>query len=321
MQQRSLGPDGPTVGAIGFGAMVLSPGIYGDVDDDQAAATLRRAVELGVTLFDTANVYGAGHNETLLGRALGPVRDDVILSTKVGLTLDAQGVPAGVDGRPESLRAAARASLRRLGTDRIDLLYLHRPDPAVPIEESIGALAALVAEGCVRFLGVSGVTVEQLHAADAVRPIAAVQNEYSLWTRDPEQDGVAEACEQIGAALVCYSPLGAGFLAGAVTGADDLDAGDFRRMLPRFQRENLRRNQDRFAPLRAIAADRGVHPAQLALAWLLARGRTTIPIPGTRDQRHLETNVAAAEIELTQHELAAIGQAAPAGLAAGTRPF
>jgi len=320
MEQRRLGQ--LDTSALGYGAMVLI-GLYGAVDEEQGLRVLGHALDRGVTMIDTADGYGAnGANESLVGRAIAGRRDGVVLATKFGIT--APNAPHAhrvevtfdneiwIDGRPEHAREAAEASLRRLGTDVIDLYYLHFPDPAVPIEETVGAMAELAREGKVRHLGLSNVTGEQLRAAAVVHPIAAVQAEYSLWTRGVEAD-LLPAAREVGAGLVAWGPLGNGFLAGN----HELGAADFRHNAPRFQGENLQRNVDRFAPLRALADEIAVTPAQLALAWLLHQGDDVVPIPGTRSIEHLDANLAAAEIRLSREVLERIEELAPADLAAG----
>jgi aryl-alcohol dehydrogenase-like predicted oxidoreductase len=320
MHTRNL--NGLTTSAIGFGAMVLVDGMYGHADDDRSLATLQHAIDAGATLIDTADAYAAGANEQLVGRALAGRRDEVQLATKWGIVFEG-GRPVRhahdqeilVDARPERAREAAEASLRRLGTDVIDLWYLHFPDPGVPVEETIGAMAELVAEGKVRHLGLSNVTAEQVIAAHQVHPLAAVQGEYSLWTREPEQE-LLPVLKELGIGFVPWSPLGAGFLAGS---ADHIGkAGeDFRSNHPRFKAANLAVNRDRFAPLRDLAAERDLTPAQLALAWLLHRADDIVPIPGTRTPDHLDENLAAADVELDAGTLARIDALAPAGAAAG----
>jgi aryl-alcohol dehydrogenase-like predicted oxidoreductase len=321
MKTRTLGTDGLTTSAIGYGAMVLIDGMYGAADDDRSLNTLRHAIDAGATLLDTADAYGAdGHNEQLVGRAIAGRRDEVQIATKWGIvpgpTEHAHRVEhhhaqdIWIDARPERARAAAEASLKRLGTDVIDLWYLHFPDPTVPIEESVGAMAELVAEGKVRHLGVSNVTAEQVLAAHQVHPIAAVQAEYSLWTRDPERE-LLPALRELNVGFVAWSPLGAGFFAGA----DRIDANDFRTNHPRFSDSNLAANRDRFAPLRGLADDRGITPAQLALAWLVHQD--VVPIPGTRTPDHLDENLAAADVTLDENTLARIDEIAPPGAAAG----
>ena len=320
MQQRSFIPGSP-VGAIGFGAMVLI-GLYGDVDEARALAALHHALDRGVTLIDTADAYGSdGSNERLVGRAIA-ARRDVVVATKWGIAAPgpfAHRVEASyaneiwIDARPERARAAAEASLKRLGLDAIDLWYLHFPDPGVPIEESVGAMADLVADGKVRHLGLSNVTADELWRANDVHPIAAVQAEYSLWTRTPEAE-LLPATRQLGAGFAAWGPLGNGFLAGGVSSIGD---GDFRNNAPRFGEDNLRRNRDRFAPLRALAADLAVTPGQLALAWLLHQGDNVVPIPGSRNPEHIDENIEAAGVRLSAEVLERIDSLAPSGLAVG----
>jgi aryl-alcohol dehydrogenase-like predicted oxidoreductase len=326
MKNRNLGTDGLTVSAIGYGAMVLVHGMYGDNDDERSIETLRHAIDAGVTLIDTSDAYGAdGHNERLIARAVAGRRDRVHVATKWGIVFEpgptVREVQASydnqilVDARPERARGAAEASLRRLGVDAIDLWYLHFPDPGVPIEETVGAMADLVAEGKVRNLGLSNVDAEQVLAAHQVHPIAAVQAEYSLWTRDPELR-LLPVLRELGIGFVPWSPLGSGFFAGS---ADSIGkpGEDFRNNAPRFKPENLARNRDRYAPLRGLAGELRISPAQLALAWLLAQDDHIVPIPGTRTPAHLDENLAAADIELDSRTLERIDELAPAGAAAG----
>jgi len=314
MRRVRLGRGGPEVAVVGLGAWVLS-GAYGPADDAESRALIRRALDLGVDLIDTADEYGDGHNERLVGMAIRGRRDRVVLATKVGL-VPGSGPQVSVCGRPEYVRRAVTASLERLGADHIDLLYLHRADPQVPIEETVGAMAELVAEGSVRFLGLCEVGPDLLRRAHAVHPIAALQSEYSLWTREPEA-AVLPALAELGIGLVAFSPLGRGFLAGAVTDAGALAPDDFRRGLPRFQPESLERNRVLVSRLRRLAAEKGMTAAQLALAWVIQRG--AVPIPGTRRIEHLEENVATAEIALTTEEIARLEEAFPPGAAAGAR--
>jgi aryl-alcohol dehydrogenase-like predicted oxidoreductase len=309
-----LGASGPEVAAIGFGAWGLS-GDYGPAEDGESVALVRRALDLGVDLIDTADAYGAGHNERLVGRAVAGRREEVCLATKVGIVRDTPGAPA-VSGRPDYIRSALAASLARLGVDHVDLLYLHRADPDVPIEETVGAMGELVREGKARFLGLSEVGPDLVRRAHSTHPIAAVQSEYSLWTRDAER-GVLPALAELGIAFVAFSPLGRGFLAGALRSPDELGDDDFRRSLPRFSAENFDRNLELLARLRGLAEGKGATPAQLALAWLVARG--VVPIPGTRRRAHLEANVAALGVGLSREELAELEAAFPAGAAAGAR--
>jgi len=291
---------------------------YGRPDESEAIATLHRALDLGVTFLDTADVYGPFTNEELVGRAIRGRRDEVFLATKCGLTSDVSGRPMGVDGSPDHIRAACDASLRRLDVRTIDLYYLHRVDPRTPIEESVRAMASLVEEGKVRFLGLSEVSAGTLRRASAVHPITAVQSEYSLWTRDPET-GVLPACRELGVGFVPFSPLGRGFLSGAVRTLEGLPADDFRRRLPRFDGTNLGPNLGLVDRLSAIAREKGCTPAQLALAWLLAQGDDIVPIPGTKRRKYLEENVAAVEVSLSSADLARIETASPKGAAAGAR--
>ena len=323
MKSRQLGNNGPRVGEIGLGCMGMS-WAYGPGDDDESARTLHRALDLGVDLLDTADVYGAGRNEELIGRTLAGRRDEFRLATKFGMR--SRGGEARsdrpdtyVDTSPEYVRAAADASLRRLGFDTIDLYYAHRRNPQVPIEDTVGAMAELVAAGKVRHLGLSEVSPDTLRAAHAVHPIAAVQVEYSLFTRDPE-DGLLDTCRELGVALVAYSPVGRGLLTGAVTGTRELAADDFRRVaLPRFSAANLDANLKLAEAVRAVATEVGATPAQAALAWLLAQDDLVIPIPGTKRVAYLEENAAASELRLTEAQLAALSAAVPAGAVAGDR--
>ena len=318
MTPRKLGAAGPTVAAIGLGCMGMSQS-YGATDDEESIRTLHRALDLGVTLIDTADAYGKGANEVLVGRAIRGRRAQVVLATKFGLVPPAGGGPAtDVDGRPERARTCCEASLRRLEADVIDLYYLHRVDPQVPVEETIGAMADLVREGKVRYLGLSEAGPASLRRAHAVHPITALQSEYSLWTRDPER-AVLPTCRELGIGFVAFSPLGRGFLTGAVTGIDTLASNDVRRKLPRFQQGNLQHNATLVEGLKAVAAKKRCSTTQLALAWLLAKGPAIVPIPGTKRTRYLEENVAAADITLGDGEVAALDAAFPIGAAAGTR--
>ncbi len=317
MKQRALGHSGLTVSALGLGCMGMSSW-YGPVDDDESAATIRRAYELGVTFFDSADVYGNGHNEELLGRTVLPFWSEVVVATKFGNVRDAQGRPAGINGRPEYVRQACDASLRRLGLDVIDLYYQHRVDPSTPIEETVGAMAGLVAAGKVRYLGLSEAAAATIRRAHAVHPIAAVQSEYSLWTRDPEPE-VLPTCRELGIGFVPYSPLGRGFLTGALGSPEELAAGDVRRAHPRFQPENFTRNRQLLERLRAMAEHKGCTLPQLAIAWVLAQGEDLVPIPGAKRRAHLEENLDAAGLELTRADLDTLHEIAPPGVAAGTR--
>ncbi|QRY66875.1 aldo/keto reductase [Ensifer sp. PDNC004] len=320
MKTRKLGSE-LTVSTIGLGCMGISFA-YGAADEAESIRTLQRAVDLGVTFFDTAEVYGPFENEKLVGKALGPVRDKVVIATKFGFRIET-GVPSvqairGVDGRPEHAKAVAEASLKRLGTDVIDLYYQHRVDPDVPIEDTVGAMAELVREGKVRALGLSEASAATIRRAHMVHPIAAVQSEYSLWTRDPEEDVLA-TCRELGIGFVPYSPLGRGMLTGAIRKAEDLEADDFRRSLPRFQAENLEANVRQVETLQALAEEKGITAAQLALAWVINQGDFIVPIPGARKLDHLEQNAAAADITLTAEESSRLAEALSPALVAGKR--
>lgn len=310
MEHRKLGTE-LTVSALGLGCMGMTYA-YGSSDEAQSVATLERAVDLGVTFFDTAEMYGPFTNEVLLGRVLKPVRDRIVIATKFGFKID-ESLPhgqniVGLDSRPEHVKAVAEASLKRLGTDVIDLYYQHRVDPAVPIEETVGAMADLVREGKVRAIGLSEAGAATIRRAHAIHPIAAVQSEYSLWSRDPEENGVFETCRALGIGFVPYSPLGRGMLAGGIRAAGDLAADDFRSTLPRFQPEAFEANAALIAMLEAMAAEKGVTAAQLAIAWVLHQGDFIVPIPGARKVAHLEQNVAAASIRLSPPEVSALGE-------------
>jgi aryl-alcohol dehydrogenase-like predicted oxidoreductase len=321
MRRRRLGRGGIEVSAIGLGCWGMS-GSYGPADEAESGATLLHALDLGVNLIDTADSYGDdGHNESLVGRTLAGRRDEFVLATKTGWVKragpDGQAT-VGVDGRPERIRSACEASLGRLRTDRIDLYYLHRVDPDVPVEESVGAMAELVAAGKVGSLGLSEVSEATLRRAHAVHPIAALQSEFSLWTREPEAD-VMPACRELGIAFVPFSPLGRGFLTGALTGRGQIGPGDWRATNPRFTEENLASNRNLLGPLELIAQAHDATIAQVALAWVLSRGVQVIPIPGMKRRRHLDENVAATEIELRPDDLARLEVAFPPGAAAGDR--
>jgi aryl-alcohol dehydrogenase-like predicted oxidoreductase len=320
MNTRKLGTTGPSISAIGLGCMSMSP-VYGPTDDATSIATIHRALELGINFLDTADIYGAGGNEELVGRAIKGKRDQVVLATKFGNVIKgswADGKGYAIDGTPAYVRRAAEASLRRLGVETIDLYYQHRVDPKTPIEETVGAMAELVQEGKVRYLGLSEAAPETIRRAHAVHPIAALQTEYSLWTRDPE-DELLELTRQLGVTFVAYSPLGRGFLTGALKSPDDLAPDDWRRKNPRFQGENFRKNLELVEELEAMARAKGTTAAQLALAWLLTRGKHVVPIPGSRRIERLEENAAAADITLTDNELHRLELIAPVGAAAGTR--
>jgi aryl-alcohol dehydrogenase-like predicted oxidoreductase len=315
MKTRTLGLRGPIVSALGLGCMGMSE-FYGESNDEQSIATIHRALDLGVNFLDTSDVYGPHTNERLVGRAIADRRDEVILATKFGIVRDPDDpTRRGVNGRPEYVRSSCEASLQRLGVDHIDLYYQHRVDPDTPIEETVGALAELVREGKVRYLGLSEAGPETLRRASAVHQITALQTEYSLWTRDPE-DEILPTCRELGIGFVAYSPLGRGFLTGKVR-VDDLADNDYRLTTPRFQGENLQRNLDLVATVERLAAEKEVTPAQLALAWVLSQGEDIVPIPGTRRIERLEENIGAIGIELTDDELRQIADAVPA--AAGER--
>src|SRR4029453_4371499 len=318
MRLRKLGSAGPLVSSIGLGCMGMSQS-YGAGDDDESIRTLHRAIELGVTLVDTADAYGKGANEILVGRAIRDRRNQAVLATKFGLVPPPGGGAATEgDGRPERVRSCCEASLRRLGVDVIDLYYLHRVDPKVPIEDSVGAMAELVREGKLRFLGLSEAGPQSLRRAHATHPITAVQSEYSLWTRDPER-AVLPVCRELGIGLVAFSPLGRGFFGGAVRDAAQLAPNDARRRLPRFEAANLARNLALYERLGEIARTTGYTTAQLAIAWTLAKGDDIVPIPGTKRQRYIEENVEAAAKPLDRAVVAALDDAFPIGAAAGTR--
>ncbi|MEO5722565.1 MAG: aldo/keto reductase [Chthoniobacterales bacterium] len=318
MKQRKLGRTGPIVSALGLGCMGMSD-IYGGRDEKESVATIARALDLGVTFFDTADVYGPHTNEELLGRTLQGHRERIVLATKFGLIRDADKPQFNeVNGKPDYVHRACEASLRRLGTDVIDLYYLHRIDPATPIEETVGAMAELVQAGKVRHLGLSEAGAATIRRAHAVHPITAIQSEYSLWTRDPE-DEVLQTCRELGIGFVPFSPLGRGFLTGQIQRFEDLEEGDYRRSSPRFQGENFQRNLDLVQRVAEIARGKDCSPAQLALAWVLAQGEDIVPIPGTKRRRYLEENLGALEVDLTSADLAAIEATAPRGAFAGPR--
>jgi aryl-alcohol dehydrogenase-like predicted oxidoreductase len=317
MKLRRLGRNGPELSAVGLGCMGMSA-FYGGRDGDESVRTLHRAAELGVTFFDTADAYANGLNEELVGRELREVRDRVFIATKFANTWGPTGERTGISGKPDYVRSACDASLKRLGVDVIDLLYQHRVDPDTPIEDTVGAMAGLVQAGKVRHLGLSEASPATIRRAHAVHPIAALQSEYSLWSREPEAE-ILPLLRELGIGFVPYSPLGRGFLTGQITSVDDLDKDDWRRTSPRFQGTAFGRNLELVESIRAIAAAKGCTPGQLALAWVLAQGDDVIPIPGTKKVRYLEENVAAADIVLTAADLAAIDKALPAGAAIGER--
>jgi aryl-alcohol dehydrogenase-like predicted oxidoreductase len=316
MQTRTLGPDGPAVSALGLGCMGMSD-FYAGRDDGESIRTIHRALELGVTLLDTADMYGPHTNEELVGRAIAGRRDEVFVATKFGIVRDPDDPRArGIEGGAEYVRSACEGSLARLGTDHVDLYYQHRVDPDTPIEETVGAMAELVEAGKVRHIGLSEAGAETIRRAHAVHPVAAVQWEYSLWSREVE-DEVRPTVEELGIGLVPYSPLGRGFLSGRIRSHDDLEDGDYRRSSPRFQAENLERNLELVAVVEEIAAGRRATPAQVALAWVLSRGEHVVPIPGTKRVAYLEENLGALEVELTEEDLESLAEALPE--AAGAR--
>ncbi|HTI45493.1 MAG TPA: aldo/keto reductase [Casimicrobiaceae bacterium] len=316
MEKRKLGA-GLTVSAMGLGCMGMSD-FYGDRDEHESIATIHRALDLGIDLLDTADMYGVGRNEELVGRAIRGRRDRVVLATKFGNVRADDGRPLGISGKPDYVRKACEASLRRLGVDTIDLYYQHRVDPATPIEETVGEMAKLVREGKVRFLGLSEAAPQTIRRAHAVHPIAALQTEYSLWSREPEDELLATVRE-LGIGFVPYSPLGCGFLAGQIRSVDDFDPDDWRRTNPRFTGENFQRNLQLVDEIRRVAHEKGCTPAQLALAWVLAQGDDVVPIPGTKRRKYLEDNVGALDVRLTDEELARIDRVFPKGAAAGER--
>src|SRR6476469_8686910 len=318
MNKRSLGCYGFEVGSIGLGCMGMSE-FYGPGDEAESIATIHRAIELGVTLLDTADMYGPYKNEELVGRAIRGKRDQVVIATKFGIIRDPKDpTRRGSNGRPEYVRQSCEGSLKRLGVDTIDLYYQHRVDPNTPIEETVGAMSELVRAGKVRYIGLSEASIQTIRRAHAVHPVTAVQTEYSLWTRDPE-DGLLDALRSLGIGFVAYSPLGRGFLTGQIRKIEDLAADDFRRSNPRFQGENFNRNLELVAKVEEIAEEHKCTAAQLALAWVLAQGDDIVPIPGTRHPKRLEENVAAVNIVLSENDLRRIDLAAPKGAAAGAR--
>ncbi len=317
MLYRRLGSAGPEVSALGLGCMGMSE-FYGHSDEGESVATIQRALDLGLNFLDTADMYGVGRNEELVGRAIAGRRDEVFLATKFGNQRGPKGEFLGVNGRPDYVRSACEASLRRLKVDTIDLYYLHRVDPQVPIEDTVGAMANLVRAGKVRYLGLSEAAPATLRRAHAVHPITALQSEYSLWTRDPEGE-VLDTCRELDVAFVAYSPLGRGFLTGELRSLDDLPADDWRRRSPRFQPETFQRNLRLAETVRQMAEAKGCTPAQFALAWLLAQGEDVVPIPGTKRRRYLEENIGALRVRLSTADLIRIHQAVPPGAAVGAR--
>jgi aryl-alcohol dehydrogenase-like predicted oxidoreductase len=320
MQKRKLGKSNLEVSALGFGCMGLNFGYATSVTKEEGIALIRAAVERGVTFFDTAEVYGPFTNEEMVGEALKPMRDQAVIATKFGFNIDSKTKKqAGLDSRPEHIREVCDASLNRLGIETIDLFYQHRVDPNVPIEDVAGAVKELIAAGKVKHFGLSEPSAQTLRRAHAVQPVAALQNEYSLWTRGPETNGILEACEELGIGFVCYSPLGKGFLTGAMNKDTKLGEGDFRKMLPRFTPEALEKNQALVDLLTRIAGEKRATTAQIALAWLLAQKPWIVPIPGTTKLHRLEENLAAADVELTTDDLAEIKRAAAAITVEGER--
>lgn len=317
MEKRKLGTGGLEVSALGLGCMGMSD-FYGGRDEEESVRTIMLALERGVTFLDTADMYGVGRNEELVGKAVKGRRSELVLATKFGNVRGADGSFLGVNGRPEYVRAACDASLRRLGVDYIDLYYQHRVDPNTPIEETVGAMSDLVREGKVRFIGLSEAAPATIRRAHAVHPVTALQTEYSLWSRDVE-DEILPVCRELGIGFVPYSPLGRGFLTGQITRYEDLAEDDFRRHSPRFQGENFQKNLDLVERVKEIAAEKACEPSQLALAWLLAQGKDIAPIPGTKRRAYLEENLGTLSVELTKEDLERIDAAAPKGAAFGSR--
>lgn len=319
MKQRQLGKKGPMVSALGLGCMGMSDFYTTGLDDKESMATLERALELGVTMLDTADMYGPHTNEELLGRFLKGRRNQVFLATKFGIVRDPSHPQVrGTNGHPDYVRKSVEGSLKRLGTDVIDLYYQHRPDPTVPVEETIGALSDLVREGKIRYIGLSEVPVSVLERAHKVHPVTALQTEYSLWSRDVEAD-ILPACERLGIGFVPYSPLGRGFLTGQIRSVDDLDLDDYRRDSPRFQGGNFAKNLQLAEKISELAQEKGVKPSQLALAWVLSQSDNIVPIPGTKHRHYLEENIAALDVSLSEAEIAAIEAVFPFRVAAGDR--
>jgi len=317
MERRALGSQGLVVSEIGLGCMGMSE-FYGTPDEEESIATIQRALDLGINFLDTADMYGPFTNERLVGRAIKDRREEVVLATKFGNVRAEDGTRLGISGKPDYVRKACDASLKRLGVDHIDLYYQHRVDPDTPVEETWGAMKELVEAGKVRYLGISEAAPETIRKAHAVHPVTALQTEYSLWSRDPE-DEILPTCRELGIGFVAYSPLGRGFLTGRFRRFEDLPEGDYRRNSPRFQGENFKKNLQLVDRVRQIADEKDVTASQLALAWLLHQGEDIVPIPGTKRRRYLEENAAAVEIELTEEDLRRIDEVAPKGVAAGER--
>lgn len=317
MKKRKLGA--LEVSAIGLGCMGM-PEFYGETDETESISVIHRALELGINFLDTADMYGIGHNEELVGRAIKGNREKYVVATKFAIVRDADDKTVRtISGKPEYVAQAVEGSLKRLGIDTIDLYYQHRVDPEVPVEETVGAMARLVEQGKVRFLGLSEASADTLRRAAAVHPITALQSEYSIWTRDVEDNGVLTACRELGIGFVPYSPLGRGFLSGRFRKFEDLPENDFRRLNPRFQGENFGKNLELVEKVEEVAEEKGITASQLAIAWTLAQGKDVVPIPGTKHIKYLEMNAAAADVELTAEDLAAIDRVFPKGAVSGPR--